>query len=190
MPMAAPWVAAPNIRWRQAVILEAARSVVPHVAGMPASFLSDCEFLLGRAGPRTAGSSGPPTLLHSDFNASNVAFSNRSGEARLIDWHIAAWGMPSFEIGSLFYQPHCNHVKLSRSQTLRQYLHARYELDGVRFDEQEEWNCFRFALAYDGLSYLPPVARSLKEAGSLSGWWLNMLQNIVENLNWAAREYR
>ncbi len=184
-----PLVAAPNIRWPQAVILEAARSVVPHVAGMPASFLSDCEFLLGELDP-DSWQQRPPTLLHSDFNASNVAFSRRSGEAKLIDWHIASWGMPSFEIASLFYQPHFNHVNLSRLQTLQRYLQARYDLDGVSFDEQEEWDCFRFALAYDGLSYLPSVARSLAEAGSLSGWWLNMLQNIFENLNWAAREYR
>ena len=184
-----PLVAAPNIRWRQPVILEAARSVMPHVAGMPASFLSDCEFLLSELDP-DSWQRRPPTLLHSDFNASNVAFSRRSREAKLIDWHIAAWGMPSFEIASLFYQPHFNHVNLSRLQTLQRYLQARYDLDGVSFDEQEEWDCFRFALAYDGLSYLPSIARSLAEAGTLSGWWLNMLQNVFENLNWAAREYR
>ena len=184
-----PLVAAPNVRWQKDVILEAARSVMPRVVETPTSFLSDCEFLLASLEP-SSWQQRPPTLLHSDFNASNVAFSCRSGEARLIDWHIASWGTPSFEIGSLFYQPHFNHLNLSRLETLQGYLHARYELDGVQFDEQEEWDCFRFALAYDGLSYLPPIARSLKEAGSLSGWWLNMLQNTVENLNWAAREHR
>ena len=184
-----PLVAPPNIRWQQDVVMEAVRVVMPQVAQKPTRFLSDCEFLLSRLKPNS-WQQRSSTLLHSDFNASNVDFSHRSGEARLIDWHIAAWGMPSFEIGSLFFQPHFNHANLSRHQTLQEYLNARYELDGVKFDEREEWDCFRFALAYDGLSHLPPVARSLKEEGSLSGWWLNMLQNIVENLNWAAREYR
>ena len=141
----------------------------------------------------------PKTLLHCDLNNGNVAVPNHDegvargrsepsagtellARARLIDWHIAGVGMSSLDIASVFYQPYHNHLYLDWRGVLDHYNSARYRLDGVVRDSDEEWSAFCYAMAANGLSYLPPVAAQLERTEKLDGWWPNMLTNIIENL--------
>jgi thiamine kinase-like enzyme len=181
---------APDRRWESDIIQRAVRSLVDDrtYASQGRRLLPVVELLLKRMADQfDVWQQVSRTLLHSDFNCSNVAL-ERTGEApaRLIDWHIAASGMAAFEIASIFFQPHHNHRNLERRAVLGDYLEARHRLSGNLLHPDDEWDSFCYATAANGLSYLPPVARQLQATGSLQGWWSNMLAAIVDNLTWCA----
>ncbi len=181
---------APDRRWTNDAIQSAVRILADdRVYGHQGRrLLPVVELLLKRKADQfSVWQQASSTLLHSDFNCSNVALPRAGGgSARLIDWHIAACGMTAFEIASLFFQPYHNHRNLDRRAVVGDYLEARQKLGGVPVDPDEEWDAFCYATAGDGLSYLPPVAGQLQSTGALQGWWSNMLAAIVENLTWCA----
>lgn len=182
---------APDERWTAREIMEARTSLEGEARfGKQARELHGVvEILLERqAREKEMWKEQPRTLLHSDFNARNVAFQRRGGEAQLIDWHIAAGGMAAFEVASLFYQPHRNHRNLDAGEMLGEYLNCRRRLGGRVEDRAVEWGAFRYAMAGDGLSYLPPIARAARQEGGLAGWWANMFENIRDNLKWCATD--
>ena len=181
---------APDRRWESHTIHNAVRLLADDLTfgDQGRRLLPVVELLLERAADQFDVWQQPPrTLLHSDFNCSNVALERTGkGPARLIDWHIAASGMRAFEIASIFFQPYHNHRDLDRRAVLEDYLEARRKLGGEPVHRDEEWAAFCYATASDGLSYLPPVARQLQNSGDLQGWWSNMLAAIEENLTWCA----
>ena len=67
-------------------------------------------------------------------------------------------------------------------------MEVRRGLDGRSVHHDEEWAAFCYAMAGNGLSYLPPVARTLQQTGRLGDWWGNMFEAIVENLEWCASQ--
>ena len=183
---------APDRRWKAQVIQDAARRLADDERwGARSGELPQVvEFLIDRASEqKKIWEKQPRTLLHSDVSPANVAF-ERTGEgaARLIDWHIAASGMAAFEVASLFYQPYHNHRHLDRGQILNDYLEARQCLDGRFLAREEARGAFWYAMAFDGMSYLPPVARTLERTGDLRDWWGNLLGDIVDNLAWCREE--
>ena len=181
---------APDRRWEDHAIQNAVRILADDrtYGHQGRRLLPAVELLLRRAADQSGvWQQASRTLLHSDFNCSNVALERSGmGPARLIDWHIAASGMPAFEIASVFFQPYHNHRNLDRRAVLDDYLEARQKLGGEQVHRDEEWGAFCYATASDGLSYLPPVARQLQTTGALQGWWSNMLAAIVDNLTWCA----
>ena len=181
---------APDRRWESHTIQSAVRILVddPTYGHQGRRLLPVVELLLERIADQFSHwQQASRTLLHSDFNCSNVALERAGGgSARLIDWHIAASGMAAFDIASLFFQPRNNHINLDRRTVLRDYLEARHKLGGEPVHADEEWAAFCYATASDGLSYLPPVARQLQNTGVLQGWWSNILASIEDNLTWCA----
>ena len=164
---------APDRRWTNDAIQSAVRIIAnDRVYGHQGRrLLPVVELLLKRKADQfSVWQQASSTLLHSDFNCSNVALPRAGGgSARLIDWHIAACGMTAFEIASLFFQPYHNHRNLDRRAVVGDYLEARQKLGGVPVDPDEEWDAFCYATAGDGLSYLPPVAGQLQSTGALQG---------------------
>ena len=180
---------APDRRWESHTIQNAVRILADDrtFGHQGHRLLPVVELLLERKEDQFSVWQASRTLLHSDFNCSNVALKRAGGgPARLIDWHIAASGMPAFEIASLFFQPYHNHRNLDRRAVLADYLEARQQLGGEPVYPDEAWAAFCYATAGNGLSYLPPVARQLENTGALQGWWSNMLAAIEENLTWCA----
>ena len=178
----------PDQRWQPERIATATDILAaePRANGLPILVDALLPLLLDQ---RAGWTSERQTLLHMDFNPANAAFGRAAGhQVRLIDWHIAAWGLAAFDIAAFFYQPYHNHVGLDPRRVWEEYLRMRYAIDGRVRGCEEDRALFWYALGFAGLSFLPPVARTFREQGALEGWWGNTLEAIIDNLRWCLKE--
>jgi aminoglycoside phosphotransferase (APT) family kinase protein len=71
----------------------------------------------------------PVTLIHNDVYPPNIGFPpDLSGEAVLIDWEMAGWGLAELDLAYLFMQPFSSSAHLDRAACLDFYWRARAAL--------------------------------------------------------------
>ncbi len=76
---------------------------------------------------------GPATLLHNDVTPANAALPHDlDGEAILLDWEMAGWGMAELDLAFMFTQPFRSERDIDKQAALDYYWDQRYALDGRR----------------------------------------------------------
>lgn len=91
-------------------------------------------------------SSCPVTLLHYDAVPPNVALpENLEGEAVILDWQDATWGVAELDIAYLFNQPFSSARQIDRQAALRYYWAQRQSIDGLKRPIEERFTIQRLA---------------------------------------------
>ena len=73
----------------------------------------------------------PTTLLHNDVYPPNVALpSDLKGDAILLDWEMASYGLPEMDLAFMFIQPFRAHRFLDKARVLDAYWAARHAREG------------------------------------------------------------
>jgi hypothetical protein len=127
------------------------------------------------------------TLLHHDVSPSNVGLPpGQQGDAILLDWEMAGWGLAEVDLAHLFLQPLRNVYKLGSRSILAEYWGERLALAGaippwdVRRDRQ------RFADALVALSILqaacPPPGSHHPPGSATGAYWGSILEVLYERL--------
>jgi hypothetical protein len=90
--------------------------------------------------------SSPATLLHYDAVPPNVALpENLKGEAVILDWQDATWGVAELDIAYLFNQPFSSARHIDRQAALRYYWTQRQSIDGLKRPIEENFAIQRLA---------------------------------------------
>lgn len=164
-------MAAPDSRWPVSRLRQAADILDggAQAAERGWQFVEHAEATL-RTWPVGGVDIGPSCLVHSDFNAGNVALSTSA--ARLLDWHIAAGGSAGFDFANLFFQPWDNQRSIDVGGWFDAVDAARNDLRLPPWHGGDRGAAMQYCIAWCALSYLPALAAQIG-AGPLSGWWLH-----------------
>ncbi len=127
----------------------------------------------------------PQTLLHNDVYPPNIALrDDLSGEAVLLDWEMAGWGLPEMDLAFLFLQPFRSAARLDREAVLEAYWRERYNLEGHAPSRSARHPRQFYADALWGLYLIPVAHRSIHQpfpAGSVPDlYWASMRGVLFE----------
>lgn len=121
---------------------------LPHLKRLIERTLLDAEALAGH----------PATVIHNDVYPPNVALPlDLNGEAILIDWEMAGWGLAELDLAYMFMLPFRSTRHICRQQALDYYWAQREMLEGQRPPAHERRAVQWHADALWAL-YLTPVA--------------------------------
>ena len=103
----------------------------------------------------------PPTLLHNDVYPPNVALPHalEGGDAMLIDWAMAGWGLAEMDLTYLFMQPFRSACALDRLETLRYYWQQRELIEGRDYPLEERLAVQAHADALMAVWFVPVAHR-------------------------------
>jgi hypothetical protein len=135
----------------------------------------------------------PHTILHNDVYPPNIALPHDlSGEAVLLDWEMAGWGLPEMDLAFMFLQPFRSAASLDRETVLEAYWRERYNLEGHVPPRTARRARQFFADALWGLYLIPVAHRSIHQpfpAGSPPHqYWESMRGVLFEWLERLGRE--
>ncbi len=100
----------------------------------------------------------PATILHNDVTPSNCGIPiGNSGDAVLLDWDMAGWGLAEMDLAYMFLGPYANHRRLDRQKALNYYWRQRLELGG-RQRPADELEAIQFYADALWALWLIPVA--------------------------------
>jgi hypothetical protein len=129
----------------------------------------------------------PRTLLHNDVYPPNVALPlNLDGEALLVDWEMAGWGLAELDLAFVFLQPFRSARQIDRTEALASYWAMRQDLEGTCPPSDEREAIQHHADALWALSLVPvahKVAIKPFPAGSApQAYWEAMFGVLYERL--------
>jgi hypothetical protein len=129
----------------------------------------------------------PQTLLHNDVFPPNVALPhNPEGEAMLLDWEMAGWGLAELDLAFMFLQPYRSARHLDRSQVLASYWARRQALEGKCPPAEERQAAQSHADSLWALSLIPVAhrvgARPYPKGSAPQRYWEAMFEVLHERL--------
>jgi thiamine kinase-like enzyme len=127
------------------------------------------------------------TLLHNDVYPPNIGLPHDpGGEAVLVDWEMAGWGLAELDLAFMFMQPYRSARQIDRQAALDYYWDRRRRLAGAAPPIEERLARQRHADALWALALLPrahEVAGSPLAPGSApADYWDNMFGVLYERL--------
>jgi hypothetical protein len=129
----------------------------------------------------------PATLLHNDVYPPNVALPlDLDGDAVLLDWEMAGWGLAECDLAFMFLQPYRSAREIDRTRALAIYWAERRSLEGRCPPVAERQAVQRHADAMWALSLVPVAYQAAAEpypAGSAPrAYWNAMFGVLYEHL--------
>jgi hypothetical protein len=125
----------------------------------------------------------PHTILHNDVFPPNIALpDDLSGEAILLDWEMAGWGLPEMDLAFMFLQPFRSAASLDRASVLEAYWRERYNLEGHVPPRNARRARQFFADALWGLYLIPVAHRSIQQpfpAGSPPHQYWQLMRGVL-----------
>jgi hypothetical protein len=129
----------------------------------------------------------PPTLLHNDVFPPNVALPfDPDGQAILLDWEMAGWGLAELDLAFMFLQPFRSEQYLDRGRVLASYWAQRRALEGVCPPAEERQATQDHADAMWALSLVPVAhrvaAKPYPTGSAPQVYWKSMFGVLHERL--------
>jgi Phosphotransferase enzyme family len=135
----------------------------------------------------------PETLMHGDWKVDNCLLSSDGTAMRVVDWELAGWGDPAWDVATLLESWWCLWLRdreenpLERIQpVLRAFLSSYLESSGV---ERLEWQ--RRAMAFAAVRMLQNAWESLMKAESLEPMAVLLVQasfNLLTRPEWGTAQ--
>ena len=131
--------------------------------------------------------SSPATLLHNDVTPANAALPHiLDGEAILLDWEMAGWGMAELDLAFMFTQPFRSERDIDRDAALDFYWEQRHALDGRRPSAAERQAAQAHADALWALSLMvvahKVAAHPYPPGSAPARYWQSMHTVVIERL--------